>query len=185
MVEGGRAVAGFAAVAGAYGYVMSLIPRPEAPDVFWAGNLCAPWLVLAFLAGRAQKSWPWAVGAGALADVACFLGSYAQEATDTGSLGWYTANIQWLGAALLAGSLYGVLGCWWRRSRALVAGLAVAGGIVAEPAIWPVYDHVLGGGPVKGPWLFWAVEAAVGVAAAAWVVRAVRPRAADGSSAAI
>jgi hypothetical protein len=40
-----------------FGLGMSSIPSPHDVAIFWGGNFCAPWLVLAFLAGRAQRSW--------------------------------------------------------------------------------------------------------------------------------
>jgi hypothetical protein len=174
MLKRGTAFVGLTIGAGLYAYAMSLLPRPHAINAFWAGNLCAPWLVLAFLAGRFQRSWAVAVCAGVAADVACFLGSYAGEVAQTGSLRSYAVNKQWFYAALVAGSLYGALGWWWRRSRAVVPGLALAAGIIAEPAIWPAYDRLIEGGPVKHDWALWAGEILVGLAAAAWFSRTGR-----------
>jgi hypothetical protein len=39
---------------GLYGYATSSIPSPRDVSVFWVGNFCAPWLVLAFAVGRTQ-----------------------------------------------------------------------------------------------------------------------------------
>src|SRR5512147_445910 len=68
----------FVAGGGLFGRVISLIPSPSEVTMFWVSNLSSPWLVLAFLAGRSQRSKIWAVGAGALADVASIVGFYAQ-----------------------------------------------------------------------------------------------------------
>ena len=174
MLKRGTAFIGLTVGAGLYAYAMSSLPRPHAVNAFWAGNLCAPWLVLAFLAGRFQRSWAVAVCAGIAADVACVLGSYAGEAIHTGSSSWYRVAMPWFFAALPAGSLYGALGCWWQRSRAMVPGLALAAGIVAEPAIWPAYDRLVLGGPVKHAWALFAGEIVVGLAAAAWFSRTGR-----------
>ncbi len=64
-------LAAFVIGGGVYGFATSSIPSPHAVTVFWMGNLCAPWLVLSFFAGRSQAAWRWAAVAGALADVAC------------------------------------------------------------------------------------------------------------------
>src|SRR2546430_7216602 len=66
------------AIGGAlFGAAVSHIPSPDDPALFWIGNFSAPWAVLPFLTGRAQRSWTWAAGAGLVADVACVAGFYA------------------------------------------------------------------------------------------------------------
>ncbi len=69
-------LAAFVLGGGLYGLATSSIPSPYEVSAFWVGNLCAPWLVLSFLAGRTQRSWRWAVTAGALTDLACVGGFY-------------------------------------------------------------------------------------------------------------
>jgi len=61
-----------------FGRVMSQLPIPRNAHVFWIGDLRAPWLVLAFLAGRVQRRWSWAVLAGVLTDVGCVNGFYSE-----------------------------------------------------------------------------------------------------------
>jgi uncharacterized protein DUF6518 len=167
-------VAGFVVAGGAYGWATSRIPSPHDPSAFWIGNLCAPWLVLSFLAGRAQTSRWIAVLAGALTDVACVAGFYLTFLTlgpvTIASFGdWLRFSEQWLVAAVLGGAVYGALGNHWRRSHVLVAGLAVALPFAAEPVLWPLYD-----GRYRGPWFVWAGEAAAGLALGALVLGAAR-----------
>src|SRR2546430_3209347 len=65
------------AIGGAlFGAAVSHIPAPDDPALFWIGNFSAPWAVLPFLTGRAQRSWRWAAAAGLVADVACVAGFY-------------------------------------------------------------------------------------------------------------
>jgi hypothetical protein len=173
----------FVLVAGAYGRASAAIPAPSDPSLFWIGNLCAPWLVLSFLAGRAQRSLPLAVLAGALTDIACVVGFYftflsldpsrfgLADATPLAtvaltSLGdWLRFTAQWLLAAVAGGALYGALGLLWRRAHLLAAGLALALPFVAEPVLWIVRE-----GRYEGPWPIWAVEVVVGLGVAAFAV---------------
>ena len=168
--------AAFTASGFLYGWATSYIPAPHDVSAFWVGNLCAPWLVIAFLAGLTQTSWPWSLAAGVATDVACVFGFYFRT-LDHLHAGWsddpnaappsalvqiqhfLSVNEQWFAAALVAGALYGALGQLWRRTRSLAAGLAVAAGFFAEPALWPLYN-----GFYKGPWFLWAAEIVVGFA---------------------
>jgi hypothetical protein len=179
---GAMTVAGFV-----YGLATSYIPMPGHGVVseFWLGNLCAPWLVLAFVAGRLQIARAWAVAAGSLVDLACVFGFYfrtfdlharwgddpsAPAPSVLAEVGRFLhVREQWFAVALVSGALYGGLGWMWRRRRWLPAGLAVAAGFVAEPALWPLYN-----GFYKGPWFVWAIEVLVGVAVAGWFTVAAR-----------
>ena len=151
--------------------------------VFWVGNLCAPWLVLSFFAGRSQASWRWAAVAGALTDVACVGGFYLSFLTlDPARLGlpsstplasialtslarWVEFIAPWVLAAIVGGAVYGSLGHLWRRSRLLAAGLALAAPFIVEPALWPLRNRYY-----QGPWFLWASEMAVGLAVGGWAV---------------
>lgn len=172
-----------AAVGFLFGFGTSSIPSPHDVSVFWIGNLCAPWLVLSFFAGRMQRSLGWAVLAGVLVDVACVVGFYIRFLTlDPLKLGlppatplttvattslrhWLFFIALWLAAGAVGGAVYGALGSSWRRSKPLAAGLAVALPFVAEPGLWPLRN-----GYYQGPWFIWAVEVAVGLAVALCVV---------------
>ena len=50
----------FVSAAWVFGVLDSRIPMPSRPALFWAGNLGAPWLLLPFLVGWAQRSKGWA-----------------------------------------------------------------------------------------------------------------------------
>src|SRR6266536_1304167 len=64
------------------------MPSPHSVTVFWVGNFSSPWPVLAFFAGRSQRSWIWAVCTGAVAEVACVFGFYGRFLSlDPGGLG--------------------------------------------------------------------------------------------------
>lgn len=174
----------FVLAGGLYGFATSSIPSPHGVSAFWIGNLCAPWLVLAFLAGRTQRSWRWAVAAGALIDIACVVGFYLNALTldplelglpastsmltiATTSFGrWLNYIAYWLLAAVLGGAIYGALGFWWRRSRLLVAGLALAAPFLVEPVLWPLRN-----GYYQGPWPLWAVEVVVGLLIVGGIMR--------------
>ena len=64
------------------GMLMSSLPTPSTRTTFWIGNLSSPWAVLAFIAGRSQRSRIWAAGAGVAAEVACVAGFYLIDAKD-------------------------------------------------------------------------------------------------------
>ena len=152
---------------------------------FWVGNFSAPWLVLAFVAGRTQRSLALGMLAGVLADVGCVVGFHLGFLTldplelgmPATSGGWSVATTsfahwigfiaRWLLAALLAGAAHGAPGWWWRRSRAAIAGLAVAAPFLAEPLPWPLRN-----GYYHGPWPLWAAEIVVGLA----ILAALRTR---------
>jgi len=159
-----------------FGLGMSSIPSPHDVAIFWVGNFCAPWLVLAFLAGRAQRSWRLSALAGVATEIACVTGFYARFLTlDTVRLGlpkstptmtvaeisvsrWLYFIAPWIVAGVAAGLVYGVFGFLWHRSRPLVAGLAVALPFFVEPVLWPIRN-----GHYQGPWGVWATEVSVGL----------------------
>jgi len=174
---------GFAAGGFLFGNLASRIPSPNDPALFWIGNFSAPWALLPFLTGRAQRSWPWAAAAGVLADIACVAGFYAQFVTaDVGRLGlpggtpqielvsigvvrWLAFIAPWVALATATGLAYGVLGQVWRQSRSALALVAVVAPFVAEPLAWRIYRGFL-----PGPAYIWVVELAVGVAVLGWMV---------------
>lgn len=164
-------LAAFVLAGGLYGWATSRLPSPHDPSLFWVGNLCAPWLVLSFLAGRAQASLRLAVLAGILTDIACVSGFYLTfltlgPLTPAAFADWLRFCEQWLVAAVVGGAAYGALGWAWRRRHVLLAGLAVALPFIAEPLLWPLYD-----GHYRGPWFLWAAEVAVGAALATGIRR--------------
>jgi len=160
-----------------FGRAMSQIPIPRDARVFWLGNLCAPWLLLAFLAGVAQRGRVWGALAGAATNVGCVLGFYAEfldfsrsslglpDGTPMSSVVAITVERQivfmapWLAAAVGGGLVYGLLGWWWRTARPLAAAVALGLPFITEPALWPLQYGVY-----RGPWPVWALEVAAGLA---------------------
>jgi hypothetical protein len=172
-----RPLAGWAAVGGLYGWALAAVPLPEpSQSVFWVSNLASPWLVLGFLAGRAQRSAARAAATAVLTEVTGLMGFYSHflvlHTGDpaapprtllpriVGNLeGWFAFVAPWLPAAIAAGVVYGLLGQAWRRSRPLVAGLALAVPFVLEPWAWRLHT-----GFWEPPIALWFVETAVGLA---------------------
>ena len=60
------------------GLFMESLPAPSDTGTFWVGNFSAPWAVLAFGAGWAQRSRLWAAIGGMAAGVAIVAGFYGQ-----------------------------------------------------------------------------------------------------------
>ena len=165
------------------GRLMSSLPAPSDVGTFWLGNFSSPWAVLAFLAGWSQRSRIWAAAAGVAAEVACVAGFYVKllfvdpdhlglppstaplALIGTGVSQWLWFIAPWVAVAIGAGVVYGLLGTWWRESRSIVAGVAIALPFIVEPAAWRVY---IGFG--QGPLVLWLVEVAVGIAILGWVI---------------
>jgi len=164
-----------------FGLTTSHIPAPRDPSMVWVGNLAAPWLALPFLAGWVQRSWPWAAVTGMLAVVACVAAFYLNTlppldrvflglAPSTSEAGlaaaavtwWLGSHLQWFTIAVPAGLAFGLLGCWWGRSRLLIAGFFLAAPFLLEAAT----------GVRTAPHsnVVWVVEAGVGATLLAWVV---------------
>ena len=181
------------ALAGALlGLFMSSLPAPSDIGTFWVGNFSAPWAVLAFGAGWAQRSRLWAAIGGVAAEVACVAGFYASVLAgpivdpwshfgpppypglltliETGLSHWLWAIPSWVVLAIGAGFVYGLLGRWWGQSRSILAGVAIALPFIVEPVAWRVYD-----GFGRGPFVVWFVEIAVGITLLGWVFVARRP----------
>lgn len=120
--------------------------------------------------------------AGLFADLACVVGFYVNFLTlDPRQLGlpasaplkmllwttvsrWILFAAPWLLLAVAAGTLYGLIGAWWGRSQARLAGAALAAPFFAEPWIWPVHT-----GYYQGPMGVWVCEIVVGLAVLVWV----------------
>jgi hypothetical protein len=177
------------ALAGAlFGRFMSSLPASSDVGTFWVGNFSAPWAVLAFGAGWAQRSRLWAAIGGVAAEVACVAGFYGGPVFDprglfgpppypglltvieTGLSHWLWFIAPWVALAMGAGVLYGLLGRWWGQSRSIVAGVAIALPFMVEPVAWRVYV-----GLGQGPLVVWFVEIAVGITLLGWVLVARRP----------
>jgi hypothetical protein len=174
------------------GVFMSSFARPSDTGTFYIGNFSAPWAVLAFGVGWAQRSKRSAVLVGVAAEVACVVGFYGQslivwfedpgrllggdpypgllQFTETAVTRWLSYYIgPWFVMAIGAGVVYGLLGRWWGQSRSIVAGAALALPFFAEPFAWRMY-----GGFLMGPLAVWALEIASGIAVLGWVLLARR-----------
>jgi Family of unknown function (DUF6518) len=108
------------------------------------GNLSAPWLMVAFIAGtRSRRS-----GSGALlglwATMSALLGFYLLTSlvVDAGGHGiaggfrrelW--ANRVFFASGVLSGPLFGALGAWWRKTRSLGASVVAGALMMGEPIV--------------------------------------------------
>lgn len=181
---------GCVVLGGLYGWAVAAIPLPEPRDsVFWVSNLAAPWLVLAFLVGRLQRSRAWAVAAATLSEIAGLLGFYSHFLvlhTGDPSLpdkpllprmignigGWLAFVAPWVPAAVATGLVFGLLGLAWRRSRPLVAAPLLGLPFLLEPWAWRVHQ-----GFWEPPIWLWFAESLVGLAVLVVVTAlARRPR---------
>lgn len=160
-----------------YGWAIAAIPLPEPRDsVFWVSNLAAPWLVLAFLAGRSQRTAGRAVATAVVTELGALMGFYSHflplHTGDpaaapkallprmTGNLdGWLAFLAPWLPAAVAAGLLYGMLGLVWRRSRPPVVLAMLALPFLLEPWAWRLHQ-----GFWEPPMALWVGETVLGLA---------------------
>jgi len=180
-------MSGVALCGAIFGALVSHVPAPSDPTVFWIGNFSAPWALMPFLFGRLQTSVRWAAACGAAADVACVCGFYAAfltadpirlglspnagfvEAASTGIVHWAAFVAPWVVLGTATGTAYGFLGCWWGRSRPWFAGLAAVAPLLAEPVLWRMYRGFL-----PGPAVIWLPELALGAIGLLWVIRVAR-----------
>jgi hypothetical protein len=112
------------------GSFMTSLPAPSDVGTFWVGNFSAPWALLAFGAGWAQRSRLWAAIDGVSAEVACVAGFYAKflvfdpdrlglprstnllTLVETGLSQWLWFIAPWVVVAIVAGVIYSLLGRW-------------------------------------------------------------------------
>jgi hypothetical protein len=172
----------------AFGRGMSIIPSPSTAGVFWIGNLCAPWLVIAFVAGRYQRTWLRSAAAGMIATTGCVVGFYVHflflggpaalglprstpfmPYASAALTGWLHFTAFWLITGVVSGALYGLLSQWWRRSAPLAGALAIGLPFVTEPELWTVRE-----GNLRTPWALWAAEIGVGVVVTFLLIRQSR-----------
>jgi hypothetical protein len=155
--------------------------------VFWISNLASPWLSIAFLSGRVQRSRICATLSAIGCEIACVIGFYGQFLLNdyqrgprgrggsiltilaTNLSGWLVFIAPWVAIAIAAGFTYGLLGWWRGRSMSAVAGALAAVPFLIEPWIW---RNILGYS--KGSWAPWIGELAIGVAISVWVLVAWR-----------
>jgi phosphotransferase system glucose/maltose/N-acetylglucosamine-specific IIC component len=139
-------------------------------DQAWQlGALSAPWLVLPFLVGRAQRSPRRAAVLGAAATLTALL-AYAlmtlspvehARLTVAGFEAFVRTNATWFLGGVLTGPLFGWLGHRWRVVRT-PAALAVAALVALEPVVHAAGFRTMPLSPVT------EAEVACGLAMAMW-----------------
>jgi hypothetical protein len=151
-------------------YIGSLSAHPIGADV---SGLSAPWLVLPFILGAAQRTPRRAALLGLagtlLALVGYMLMTYSPVEQAHLTLGGLLAflqggNIRWFVAGVLTGPGFALLGYQWRNERVVRAGLAVGAVVCLEPLARQAY-----GDDIRST-LVTTAEIAVGVAFAVSVV---------------
>ncbi|HVW80008.1 MAG TPA: DUF6518 family protein [Mycobacteriales bacterium] len=160
---------------GADQYLGSLSAHPWAADV---SLLSAPWLAIAFLAGCTQRSPRRAAALGFACTAAALLGyaamtlSPAENAhlTATTLAGFLRSERLVLAGGIVTGPLFGWFGQQWRVRRAVLGAAITALAICLEPAVRIPARREIRSLTVA------LVEAAVGVAALAYITAASRRR---------
>jgi|SRR5579885_3328542 len=150
-------------------YVGSLSAHPWGADV---SQLSAPWLVLPFLVGAAQRTPRRAALLGLASTMLALVGymlmtfSPVENAhlTARGVLDFMRGgNMRWFAAGVVTGPLFAWLGYRWRFRRSAIAGLAVTAVLCLEPWARNAYGNV-----IRSSWVT-ATEVAAGAAFAVLV----------------
>jgi hypothetical protein len=180
-----RKPAGLLAAALALGFVMSLLKGTGGGVRLQAGNISAPWLAIAFVAGALYEQPSRAASAGLMATVAALLGFYAQQSPladlDRGSLdflghpaGMYrfivAAHLIVFVGGVVTGPGFGAFGSAWAARRSRRAAAAIGLCFVLEPFAWITFGLLTGRHLLPQVWWLWLGEIAIGVTAmlAAW-----------------
>ena len=148
------------AVGYAYGALAAAIPSPDDPDIFWVGNLAAPFVVLPFLVvSWFARIWgdlrvPLSLVLGGLAGSGLVAGFYGlhrvgrdpnadpgEPETIVGSYGrWLSTfvlgrpdGIPWLTIGVIAGAVAGLLAWAWMTRGSRAAGVAGVSPLLLEP----------------------------------------------------
>ncbi len=166
-----------------FGIAMAAIKGQGAGARDALGNISAPWLLIAFLAGASSERRRWAPVVGLVATVAALIGFYIAESRllDLGQHSWLVdlqltlrAGGVYLLSALVSGPIFGALGGMWASRRSRFAAVAVALMFAAEPvAVWLYQDEQGAGGVgvlTHYPWI-WGSEVLVGVIVATLFMR--------------
>jgi len=149
-----------------YGVVTSRLPAPHSHREFWISNLSTPWLVLPFLAGRAQRSTTWGFCTGALASIGGILGFYAPGLARSWEQGvGLDFYARWLAIAAVTGPLFGALGSWRDGRKSLATGIVIGLAFVFEPWAWTLHLGFL-----PRPYFLWVIEMASGLVVTSWLV---------------
>jgi hypothetical protein len=176
-----------AVLAIAFGALLSLAKGSGKGLRLQMGNVSAPWLLAAFLAGSRYRRTGLAAASGVLATIAALSGFYAQQSplADLSSTsmrfiqspdrvyGFIVTphRLIFLGG-IATGLAVGVLGAAWSRSRSRLALIAVAALFLFEPVVLLVTGTMIGATDTFGRcWLLWLSEIACGIALLAWGLR--------------
>jgi hypothetical protein len=177
-------------MAAAFGALLAAV-KGEGGGVRLAfGNVSAPWLLVAFLAGARVPRAGRAAALGVLATFAALVGFYAEPSPllglDARSLSFLgdpaqvfrfivaTHTAIFLGGAI-SGAAFGALGGLWARQRTPIAPRVMAAMFIAEPFAWLAFAALRGGGVgfmTHEAWL-WVAEVALGLAGLLAATRAV------------
>ncbi len=177
------------AAALALGVVLSLLKGTGGGARLQAGNISAPWLAIAFVAGAVYKRPSRGAGAGLVATLAALLGFYAQQSPladlNGGSLRFFSNPLQMYRfivtphliifvGGVVTGLAFGAFGSAWaaRRSRGAAAAIAIC--FVLEPFAWVAFGAAAGRDTFPHAWWLWLSEIAVGVTALLAVLRRSR-----------
>lgn len=167
---------------GADQYLGSLSAHPWAAEV---SLLSAPWLVLPFLAGWTQRQPKRAAMLGLACTLAALLGYglmtlspiEGAELTVAAARGFVLSSSLVIVGGLFTGPLFGWLGNRWRKDRAWLGALAVAGAVCLEPLA-----RVAAGDAYAIDFrVVWVAEVAVGLAMVVYTAvgaHAAQPRSA-------
>jgi hypothetical protein len=186
MIARMRKPVGLLAAALALGVFISLLKGTGGGARLQAGNISAPWLAIAFVAGALYKRPSRAAGAGLAATLAALVGFYAQQSPladlGRGSLRFLgnppqmyrfivTPHLIIFVGAVVTGLVFGAFGSAWagRRSRRAAAAIALC--FVLEPFAWVAFGAAVGRRVFAPTWWLWISEIAVGLIALSAVLR--------------
>lgn len=189
-MTGGRKVAAVVVAAASFGALAAAIKGQGGGARDALGNISAPWLLLAFLAGAL---WPriwvaavWGLGA-TLTALAAFYGAES-VILDLGPHSWivdleltFRGGHAYFVEAVLSGPVFGALGGIWARRRSLLAAGVMVLVFVSEPLVVWLYQRRIGltggSGLLTHYPLMWTSEVAVGLIGAVWVGATILRRA--------
>jgi hypothetical protein len=170
------------AIAGdAWGAFTNGLPAPSDPATFWVANVCAPYVILPFLAGSWGFRAPGAALAGAVVTGAAIAGFYgfltvgdvtnsqldlavnvtARDVVIEAYRRWLgtfllgvPGGIPWLTIGIVVGAVAGGLGYVWRVRAATWAAVVVMALLAVEPVLYLLLAAVVPVGPdyaLSGP----------------------------------
>ena len=109
------------------------------------GNMSAPWLTVAFLAGTRSRSWRVGGALGLAATLMALSGFYLAFAlsADLGHHGFAgdlyltlgTGNSRYFLAGLVSGPAFGAIGTWWNAHRSARASIGIGLLLLGEPLV--------------------------------------------------